>query len=431
MIKRGPFTREEIDALDDFGGRLGFLGFVFDPLHEPGSPFESPPSYVEMVRKGFDLVARQKLLAGLEVSAVVDGLVQAYRLEQRGEKEAADRVSAELLSALPQEALPAASKFVQQVLEQVVSRTRDGERRFRDARSDFEKLLTGSEAERQDFIDSYEYDLSASSDDAPFFFNYYRYSGLFARERAEKSKGSTYNPDFPVGHMVLVSSLLQIMVLGVVSILAPLRTLARRGITISGVWRVFAYFAALGLGFMFIEIVTMQRMVLFLGHPIYAVSVVLPCLLGAAGVGSLLSGRVREISPRTPVILAGAILIFLTASVLATTYVLPELLGQSFPVRVAVVISILTPLGLVLGMPFPLGIRIVAARRPQLLPWAWAINAFLSVFSSISSIILAMAVGFSTVLAIAGVAYAVGLLAMVGFLRSEGAILPVTETGAP
>ena len=99
--------------------------------------------------------------------------------------------------------------------------------------------------------------------------------------------------------------------------------------------------------------------------------------------------------------------------------------------RVAVVISILTPLGVVLGMPFPLGIRIVAARRPQLLPWAWAINAFLSVFSSISSIILAMAVGFSTVLAIAGVAYAMGLLAMVGFLRSEGAILPVTETGAP
>ncbi len=165
------------------------------------------------------------------------------------------------------------------------------------------------------------------------------------------------------------------------------------------------------MGFMFIEIVLMQKLVLFLGHPTYAITVVLTTLLAFAGLGSLAASAIREISPRALRVLLGAIVALLLGCIGAIDHLLPQLLGWAFPIRVGAVAALLAPLGLALGMPFPLGIRVLDARYPPLVPWAWAINAFLSVFSSIFCIVLAMVVGFSSVLILAAAVYAVGLLA--------------------
>jgi hypothetical protein len=155
----------------------------------------------------------------------------------------------------------------------------------------------------------------------------------------------------------------------------------------------------------------MQKLVLFLGHPTYAITVVLTTLLAFAGLGSLAASAIRQISPRELRLLLAAIVVLLLGCIGAIEQLLPQLLGWPLAIRVGVVAALLAPLGLALGMPFPLGIRVLDARHSPLVPWAWAINAFLSVFSSIFCIVLAMVVGFSSVLMLAAAVYTVGLLA--------------------
>ena len=179
--------------------------------------------------------------------------------------------------------------------------------------------------------------------------------------------------------------------------------------------------AALGMGFMFVEIVLMQKMVIFLGHPIYAVSVVLTSLLIFAGFGSLLAGRNTETTPESMKKLMLTIVVLIVLVCLLMNYVMPMLLGFSLAVRIAAVAVLIAPMGLVLGMPFPTGMRIAEANCPELLPWCWAINGFLSVFSSVFCIVMSMVVGFSVVLLASAVVYLIGFLALMPKAGVRGA----------
>jgi hypothetical protein len=138
-------------------------------------------------------------------------------------------------------------------------------------------------------------------------------------------------------------------------------------------------------------------------------------LLASAGIGSLLSGRVVVVTPRVLRLLLGAIVALLLGVLATIAWGLPLVLGSPYVVRVMISVLLLAPLGIALGMPFPLGIRLLSGRAPALIPWAWAINGFLSVFASIFCIVLAMQVGFSVVLLSSGAIYAVGLLSLASF----------------
>jgi hypothetical protein len=163
---------------------------------------------------------------------------------------------------------------------------------------------------------------------------------------------------------------------------------------------------------MLIEIALMQKLVIFLGHPTYALSVVLTSLLAAAGTGSLLAGRIETVGTRHIRLMLLGIIVVVLVDVLAVNHVLPLLLGQPLWLRMVFVIVLLVPTGLVLGMPFPSGMRIVEQQCSHLVPWGWAVNAFFSVFGSIFCIVLSMAIGFSNVFWVAVAVYAVGLVGM-------------------
>ncbi|MEE9126905.1 MAG: SAM-dependent methyltransferase, partial [Planctomycetota bacterium] len=170
--------------------------------------------------------------------------------------------------------------------------------------------------------------------------------------------------------------------------------------------------AALGMGFMFVEISMMQKMIIFLGHPTYALSVVLASILGFAGLGSLVSGRLPLLRRRNLHLLTAIIVVLIIVTGLVVRLLLPHLLGFSLAARIAMAVIILMPTAFVLGMPFPLGIRMLERRCPQLLPWGWAINGFLSVFSSIFCVVLSMAIGFTWVFLLAAAVYLLGMLAV-------------------
>jgi len=264
-------------------------------------------------------------------------------------------------------------------------------------------------ADKQAFYTSYPLDVSPTTDDRPFFFEYY---------------GWTNFGTFRSGKLTLTVLLIQAAVLSAGLILWPLWRFraSRQGLRTTGARRFLIYFAALGVGFIFIEIGLMQRFILFLGHPVFALSVVLFALLTFSGIGSFLSNRLvaAEADPRRGQrivipLLAGVVVLY--------SFLLPPLfragLGWSLEARILLSVLLLAPLGLLMGMPFPLGIRLVNRTNDALVPWAWGVNGCASVLGSILSVMLAQSIGFSAVMLLAVAIYLAGLLAAITLPSNE------------
>jgi hypothetical protein len=166
-----------------------------------------------------------------------------------------------------------------------------------------------------------------------------------------------------------------------------------------------AYFAAIGLGFLVFEVVLIQRFVLFLGFPTYALSVVLFALLVFTGVGSLMSERLRDRRAG----LVGA-LVAVTALVVLTAFglqpLLRALIDLPFAARVVLAVALLAPAGLLLGMAMPIGLKRLAALHPAGVPWAWGINGVTSVLGSVLAIFVAINWGFTVATLLAAACYA-------------------------
>lgn len=261
---------------------------------------------------------------------------------------------------------------------------------------------------KADFYASYPLDVTPTSDDRPFFFEYY---------------GWTNFGTFRSGKLTLTILLLQAGLLSLLLILWPLWRFRRDGLSTKGTRRFLIYFAALGIGFIFIEIGFLQRFVLFLGYPTFALAVVLFALLTFSGIGSFLSNKLvpPEADPRQ-----GLRLVIPALAALALLYIflLPPVfragLGWSLPARIVFSVLLLAPLGLLMGMPFPLGIRLVNRANAPLVPWAWGVNGCASVLGSILTVMLAQSVGFAAVMLIAIAVYLAGLAAVLT-LRGVGA----------
>jgi len=173
---------------------------------------------------------------------------------------------------------------------------------------------------------------------------------------------------------------------------------------------VLGYFALLGLGFMCVEIPLLQRFILFVSHPAYAMAAVLFALLLFSGLGSLLS---RHVSLRL-------ILILLPLLVGAYALGLPVLFEASLAAplagRVALTVVALAPPGLLMGMPFPKGLALIERESPALIAWAWGVNGAVSVATSILAALLALSFGFSAVLVTGAFCY-LGALLMAAAIR--------------
>jgi hypothetical protein len=270
--------------------------------------------------------------------------------------------------------------------------------------------------DRAQFYRDYPLDVTPTTDDRPFFFEYYGWSNF---------------GDFRSGKATLVILLIQALLLASALILWPLWRFRRQGLATRGARRFIVYFAALGIGFIFIEIGLMQRFILFLGHPIYSTSVVLFSVLTFSGIGSLLSGRLLRVSSHTtghdgagerdPRWLQSRVIPLLCLLTVVYILVLPPLfralLGMELTYRVFVSILLLAPMGLLMGMPFPLGIRLVDQVNSALVPWAWGVNGFNSVVGSILAVMIAQSYGFAVVMVLAVIVYLLGLAAVLSLWR--------------
>jgi spermidine synthase len=264
---------------------------------------------------------------------------------------------------------------------------------------------------------SFVSDISPPTDNRPFFFQSARPAQVLQKRWARGEWRRTN-----LGMIVLFGLVAISLVMVVLFILGPLLLVRRRLAGTRGRLPFLLYFAALGTGFIVVEVVLVQKCVLFLGHPAYALTVVLFALLLWSALGSLLAGRFPDAGlPRTlrGVLLAVAGLVVL--QVLALAPVFYGLVHLPTPWRVLITVIVLGPLGLALGMPMPTGIRLLLARAPELVPWAWGVNGAASVLGSVGAVAFAMRWGFDGVLLGAAALY---LAAVVLAARAVGATEP-------
>lgn len=269
---------------------------------------------------------------------------------------------------------------------------------------------------RADFIERYKFDIAPATDNRPYFFDFFRWRAL-PELLTLRTQGGAAMLDW--GYLILVTTLVQAAILSAVLILLPLR-LSRRALGTAGHRLRFGlYFLALGLAFLFIEIAFIQRFVLFLGHPLYAVAVVLAGFLAFAGLGSALAARWMAAVGRGSAV-RGIALAVVAIAFLATTYLLAlplifeGLLALPVAAKIAIALLLIAPLALFMGMPFPLGLGHVGAYSEAFIPWAWGINGCASVLSAILAALLAMHVGFTGVVTIATILYLVAPALLAG-----------------
>ena len=270
-----------------------------------------------------------------------------------------------------------------------------------DADNPYTRLAAAIDAGTEEqFYADYPWDVRPVADDSPFFFNFYHWSDLWEGE------GKMDWADLTGGPGILGALLLQTTVLVALLVILPLFFLRGGGIrSARNAGRHLAYFLALGAGFMFLEISTIQRLVLYLGHPTYSLTVTLFCFLFFAGLGSLYARRFhadRASALRRVVPLLALGLVILTVLL----EVVPDAtLHLELPVRIAITVLLLAPVNFLMGMPFPVGLERLKELEPRLVPWALGANGGASVVGSILCIVLAMEAGFRAVSLLSVVVY--------------------------
>ena len=268
------------------------------------------------------------------------------------------------------------------------------------------------------FYAAYPFDVRPPTDDRPFFFNTFKirtfWSALEARRSIEALR--VYNYDAVLILFVLLA--LAVVALGAFIFVPLWRARGRgrddrSGPPLGG--RSLTYFVLIGLGFILVEVVLIQRFHLYLGHPVYSLTVILFTILASSGVGSAWTARFSDARlVRHVVVACVAALVLIALHEAVWPIFLDRTLGMSRLARITLAIASLAPMGIAMGMPYPLGLRTVATAGPGAVPWVWAVNAAASVLGSILAFALAMAVGFQVVLLLGALCYA-GALATASF----------------
>jgi len=274
----------------------------------------------------------------------------------------------------------------------------------------YQELLTADPP--QAFYRSYPFEVSPPTDDRPFFGHFFKWSQA---SQVLSELGKTWQPFGGAGYFVILALLFLSIVLASLLILLPVflarfRAQRQKGFRIEksaspGIY--LLYFALIGFAYLFVEIPLIQKYILFLGQPAYAMSAVLFTLLFFSGIGSAQEKRI-------PLLLDLALLTLLLVLIPA---LLPSLfkitLSFSFWMRLFLTIVVLAPVGFLMGIPFPAGIRRLEINGLSAsIAWMWAVNGSASVVSAVLAALLALTFGFTWVFALGALCYLAALLAI-------------------
>ena len=264
-----------------------------------------------------------------------------------------------------------------------------------------------SPAERAKLYKDYLFQIKPVTDNRPFFFNFFKLNKLKETYRA---MGKKWLP-FLQGEFLVPLILVQSIIIAFILILLPIFIFRKAKNKIRGFSsRIFFYFSLIGMAFMFLEITFIQKFILFLGHPLYSVSIIIFSLLFSSGLGSFFSKRILGQSlkrnlKRSLILCAGLIVLYLVL----LPFLYESLIGTGLALKIIMTFLVIFPLGFLMGFPFPTGVRLLDQEDKRLIPWAWATNAFSSVVNSIFALVVAFWGGYNLVLILAAGGYLLAL----------------------
>ena len=273
-------------------------------------------------------------------------------------------------------------------------------------------------------------DLSPPTDGRPFFFNQLRLDRLGDLDLTDLGARTGVYGGNLIATLTLAMLILISLVLVLATIVFPLRATVERpgsALVLAGT----AYFALIGTGFMLAEIALLQRISVFLGHPVYALSVVLFSLIVSTGIGSLVSERFPLDTPGRLVGWA----VLTAAYVFTLPWWLPDLLigleSSGLVARAGLAIAVLAPAGFLMGFGFPTGMRLVSAIDTGPTPWFWGINGAAGVLAASVAVIVSIAFGIDTTLRAGALCYLILALPALGLLRAASPRPAVGVAPAP
>ncbi len=279
-----------------------------------------------------------------------------------------------------------------------------------------------SQEEREKLYSDYEFNIKPSTDDRPYFSQFLQLKSI---PKLAEFFGNQSVAFFEVGLIILYITFFQILILSIVLIIIPLFKIGRKGNNQpelipksrngkTGKLRTFMYFSGLGLGYMFIEIILIQRFTLYFGNVIYAAAAVVSLMLVASGFGSLVSQKIQA-KPNRLILIILIILIPLLSYAVLIFPLLKLTIIFSLPVKIIFTTLLIAPAAFFMGMPFPIGLRLLALDGDPYnsgqIPWAWGINGIFSVIGAVLAMIVAVELGFLWVMIFAIGAYILSLIA--------------------
>lgn len=277
------------------------------------------------------------------------------------------------------------------------------------ARNEFGKLLLAKDP--LEYERNYQFDITPVGDDRPFFFYTVQPRDVagFLLQNGGRAADVKVNVAVPKLFSALIVSIVAVAVI----LLLPPVVLGTKLPRERSVRSFLLYFLAIGAGYILIEVALIQKFVLFLGHPTYALTVVIFSMLVSSGLGSFLSRRlVKDQNGRLVAVLAlSAGMVGLLAAVVQP--VLSAGVGLPLSVKMMATVLMIAPAGFVMGIPFPIGLRLLEKRHEPSVRWAWSLNAAASVLGSVGALVLALYVGLVETMLIGGGLYLCALVVMV------------------
>jgi len=261
--------------------------------------------------------------------------------------------------------------------------------------------VAGADSARA-FAAGYPFDVTPASDARPYPHHFLRARFLGSFVSADRG---AWLPFAEWGYVALIATLAQSLLLGVLLLALPV-ALRRKAPTAGSTRRIVGYFGAIGFAYLLAEIAAIQQLGLLLGHPVYAVAAVLAALLIGSGFGSIWSDRLPPSRTRMMAVVLSGVLALYAAGLLPVVHG-----AQATPawLRGAVAVPLFAPVAIVMGMPFPLGVRSLAGERTGL-AWAWAANGFASVVAAPLAALVALELGSPALFAGSALAYVAAAL---------------------
>jgi hypothetical protein len=277
-----------------------------------------------------------------------------------------------------------------------------------------------------EFYAGYPYDVTPVSDDRPFFFYTVQPGDIWNFLK----NASTESADYKINRAVpLLFSVLGVSLLATIIILVlPKAVLGSRLPREKRVFAFLFYFLAIGAGYILIQVALIQKFVLFLGHPTYALSVIIFSMLVASGLGSFYSRRVIGIDEARWKLVLAAVPVLVTLLAFTAAPLTTALVGLTLFWKVIITVLLILPPAFLMGMPFPTGLAHLESMHSPSVRWAWSLNAAASVLGSAAAIFLAIYIGLRLTLVIGGLCY---LGAVLSLLATFDRVPQPVETEQP